>query len=96
MELLAFILVIAGVLGFSAWREHLMVGERKAMEAERKEMLDRLMSQDFIQFKESQEPFLPPVTENDDEEEEDTSIPLTTRPLTTEELSEVYGSQEKN
>lgn len=93
MELLAFILITAGVLGFSAWREYLMAEERKNMEAERKEMLDRLMSKDFIQFKESA---LPEVDLPEEDIPDEDSFPLTTRQLTGDELNEVYGSQEKN
>ena len=93
MEILAFILITAGVLGFSAWREYLMAEERKGMEAERKEMLDRLMSKDFIQFKESTDEAPPPTPEPEEDED---SFPLTTRQLTGDELNEVYGSQEKN
>ena len=89
MELLVVTLISLGVLGFTAYREYLMHQERIQLESERKEMLDRLMSKDLIQFKELDEP---PAKAEEEEEKEDDSFPLTGRELTSDELSEVYGS----
>lgn len=70
--------------------------ERKELELERKEMLDRLMSRDLVEFKESNEPPAPPLKdESKNGEKKEDSFPLTTRPLTEEEAIEVYGGEEK-
>ena len=91
MELLAIALISVAVLGFSAWREYLMHQERKELEVERSKMLDRLMSKDLIQYKELDEPATSLEDDKQDEVEDD-SFPLTTRELTSDELSEVYGT----
>lgn len=95
MELLALLLISIGVLGFTAYREHLIRQEREDAMLERQEMLDRLMSQDYLQFKESQEPEPEPQEDKGKNGDEKTEfIPLTTRPLTEEEVIEVYGGEE--
>jgi len=91
MELLAIALISIGILGFTAYREYLIVQERKANEVERQAMLDRLMSKDLIQYKELDEP-VDSLAEDKAEEKDEDSFPLTTRDLTSDELNEVYGT----